>query len=280
MNEELLEKIIMETVDVPSLPPVASKVLQLINDDYSSINELERIISRDQAFSARLLRIANSPYYGRGRSIDTVSTAIILIGFNTMKSLVTAASLKDIHRHFGLFEQKLWEHSLGVSIAAALLASETQMIDAEEALIGGLIHDMGKIILNNSLPEPYCVIIEKVYDEGVSFLKVEEEMFGFNHCNVGGLIARKWKLPKNLEVVIEYHHSDEFPNFEDSNHETLCQIVKVADAMCLNLGIGLRVPVTPSEIGFENIGLAEERFNELQERLKKIYIEQKAQLME
>lgn len=280
MKEDQLEKIIMETVDVQSLPPIASKVLQLINDDYASINELEKIISKDQAFSTRLLRIANSPYYGRGRSIDTVSTAIILIGFNTMKSLVTAASLKDLHRRFGLFEQKLWEHSLGVSIAASLLASETQMIQSEEALIGGLIHDMGKIIINNSMPDSYCMVIEKVYEEGLHFMEVENDLLGFNHCNVGGLIARKWKLPKNLEVVIEYHHNEDFPPFEDNTYESTCQIIRTADAMCLNLGIGMRIPVDLQTIGFEQIGITEGRFLELQDRLKKIYIEQKSQLLE
>ena len=280
MKEDRLEKIILETVDVPSLPPIASKVLQLITDDYSSINELERIISRDQAFSTRLLRIANSPYYGRGRSIDSVSTAIILIGFNTMKSLVTAASMKDLHRHFGLFEQKLWEHSLGVSIAASILAAETKMVQPEEALIAGLIHDMGKIILNNSLSDSYSMVVERVYEEGLPFIGLENEMLGFNHCNVGGLIARKWKLPKNLEVVIEYHHSERFPEFEDNTYESLCEIIRIADAMCLNLGIGFRVSFDLAGIGFEQIGLTEGKFNELQEKLKRAYIEQKAQLME
>ncbi|MBI3592322.1 MAG: HDOD domain-containing protein, partial [Nitrospirae bacterium] len=131
------------------------------------------------------MRIANSPYYGRGRSIDTVSTAIILIGFNSMKSLVAAASMKDLHRKFGLFEQRHWEHSLGVSIASSLLAGETQLTQPEEALIAGLIHDMGKIVLNNSMPEPYSVIIERVYEEGLPSIEVEDEMLGFNHCNVG-----------------------------------------------------------------------------------------------
>jgi HD-like signal output (HDOD) protein len=167
-----------------------------------------------------------------------------------------------------------------VSLAASLLAAETRMIEAEEALIGGLIHDMGKIVLNNSLPESYCIIIERVYEEGLPFLEVEDEMLGFNHCNVGGLIARKWKLPKSLEAVIEYHHAESFPAFEDNNYEILCQIIRIADAMCLNLGIGLRIPVNLSKAGFEQIGLTEEKFNELQERLKRIYIEQKAQLLE
>ncbi|MEW5744030.1 MAG: HDOD domain-containing protein [Nitrospirota bacterium] len=280
MREDALEKIIMETVDVPSLPPIAAKVMQLISSDYSSITELERLIERDQAFSARLLRIANSPYYGRGRSIDTVSAAIILIGFNSMKSLVAAASMKDIHRRFGLFEQRHWEHSLGVSLAATLLANETQMISGEEAMIGGLIHDMGKIILNNSVPETYSLIIERVYEEGLSSIHAESEMLGFNHCNVGGLIARKWKLPRSLEAAIEYHHADTFPPFEDQNYEILCQIIRVADAMCLHLGIGLRAVVDPDTIGFSQIGLTGKQFTSLTERLKKDYIEQKSQLLE
>lgn len=280
MREEILEKIVSETVDIPSLPPVAMKVLQLMNDDYSSINELEKIILQDQSFSTRILRIANSPYYGRGRSIDTISTAIILIGFNTMKNLVVAASLKDLHRKFGLFEQRLWEHSLGVSIAASLLAEETQMLRSEEALVAGLIHDVGKTVLNNSMPESYSVVIEKVYEEGFPFIRVEDEMLGFNHCNVGGLIARKWKLPRSLEVVIEYHHSETFPDFEDRNFETLCEIVRIADAVCLNLGIGLRRPLNVSNIELERLGISEERFGEMQETIKKTYAEQKSKLLE
>lgn len=280
MKEDTLEKIILETVDIPSLPTVAMKVLQLMNNDYSSINELEKIIVHDQAFSTRLLRIANSPYYGRGRSIDTISTAIIVIGFNTMKNLVVAASLKDIHRKFGLFEQRLWEHSLGVSIAASIIAMETKLIQSEEALVAGLIHDVGKTVLNNSLPEQYSVVVEKVYEEGLPFIKVEDEILGFNHCNVGGLIARKWKLPKNLEVVIEYHHSETFPAFEDSNFETFCEIIRIADAVCLNMGIGLRRPVEVSNIELERLGMSEEKFNELQEKIKNAYTEQKAKLLE
>lgn len=280
MKEEVLEKIILETVDIPSLPPIAMKVLQLINDDYSSIKELEKIIGRDQAFSARLLRIANSPYYGRDRSIDTISTGILLIGFNTMKSLVVAASLKDLHRRFGLFEQRLWEHSLGVSIAASLLALETKLMMPEEAMIGGLIHDVGKTILNNSMPESYSVIVERVYEANQPFLEVENEMLGFNHCHVGGLIARKWKLPKNLESVAEFHHAEDFSVMEDRSYENLCKVVNVADAMCVVMGIGLRTPLAGYKVPFELLGLTEARYAEVENLFKKTYDEQKAQLLD
>lgn len=279
MLEEQLEKIVLETVDVPSLPAIAGRVLQLMNDDFSSLTELEKIISRDQSFSTRLLKIANSPYYGRGKKVDSVSTAIILIGFNTMKSLVVAASLKDVHRKFGLFETRLWEHSLGVSVAASVLARETRLAGAEEALVVGLIHDIGKTVLNNSMPDAYSLIIERVYEEGVSFMEAEDEMLGFNHCNVGGLIARKWKLPKNLEVVIEYHHAEAYPAFEDGDFEALCQLVRVADSICLNLNIGLRRPVEVSPLELEGLGLSEKKFSEIKEMVVKTYAEQKSQMM-
>ena len=277
MKGKALEKIISETVDIPSLPAVAAKVMKLMDSEYASVDELEGIIQVDQALSTRLLRIANSAYYLKGRRIDSVSSAIIQIGFKTMKSLVVATSIKDIHRKFGLFEQKLWEHGLGVSIAASMIAKETRMASADEALVAGLIHDVGKTVLNNSMSETYALVVEKVYGGEVSFVDAENEMLDFNHCSVGGFVARKWKLPKNLEVVIEYHHSDSIPAHDEGVDETLCQIVKVADALCLNLGIGFQNQNVPIDI--ESIGLTEERLEELKKNVEAAYSEQKADLL-
>lgn len=278
MNKDKLEKIILETVDIPSLPVVAMKVLRLMSNDYSSVNELEKIISADQAFSTRLLKIANSPYYGRGRTIDTISTAVVLVGFDTMKNLVVAASMNDLHRKHGAIEQQLWEHSLGVSIAASLLAQETKLMQSEEALVAGLIHDVGKTILNNSMPEIYETIAKDVETVGGSFKDIEDKVLGFNHCTVGGLIARKWKLPKNLEVVMEYHHSEAIPA-QDSGHETICKIVRIADAMCLFAGIGMKRQMEVAETGFELIGLSNKQFSTVLEKLDRTYNEQKSDLL-
>jgi len=273
-----LEKIILDTIDIPSLPTVAVKALELINSDSSSIDELEKIISKDQSFSARLLRIANSPYYGMNRRIDTISSGVMLIGFNTMKSLVVAASLKDMHRKFGLFEQKLWEHSLGVSVASSLLARVSKLAQPEEALVAGLIHDVGKTILNNSIPDKYALITQKVYEEGTQYKDVEKELLGYTHCDVGGLIARKWKLPKNLEIVIQYHHSETLPVFEDSSFESLCQLVNVADSVCLSQSIGMKGPDS-IKVHYATLGFGEVGFNKVLDLFKTTYAEQKAALM-
>ncbi len=281
MKQEALEKIILETIDIPSLPPVAMKVLQLISNDSSSLDELEDILEKDQSFSARLLRIANSPYYGKNRSVDSIGKAIILIGFNTMKSLVVAASLRDMHRKFGIFEQKLWEHGLAVSIAASQIATDTKMLKPDEALVCGLVHDMGKIVLNTSLSDTYSMVIERIYaEQGLSFIDIENEMLGFNHCNVGGLIARKWKLPKNLEAVIEFHHTDKPPIFDDPSYEASCQLIRIADAICLHIGIGFKREIDLYTLGLEYIGYNEKQVQDLIERVKKAYVEQKTSLME
>ncbi|MGB9710033.1 MAG: HDOD domain-containing protein [Thermodesulfovibrio sp.] len=262
MQEEIIERIILKTVDIPSLPPIAMKVMGLIYDDHASLKALEEIISRDQGFATRLLRIANSPYYGRDRKIENISQAILLIGFETLKSLVIATSLRDLYRNFGVFEQRLWEHSLGVALCSSLLAMATQMVTSDEALVCGLIHDVGKTVINNAMPEVYFQIYEKMYKENRPVIEIEDETLGFNHTLIGNLIAKKWKLPEKLEMVITYHHTNPYPDYEDQAFADICNIVRVADQICLNLGIGLKEPFI-TQIDFEYLGLTEDAINEL-----------------
>jgi putative nucleotidyltransferase with HDIG domain len=262
LQEEIIERIILKTVDIPSLPPIAMKVMGLIYDDHASLKALEEIISRDQGFATRLLRIANSPYYGRDRKIENISQAILLIGFETLKSLVIATSLRDLYRNFGVFEQRLWEHSLGVALCSSLLAMATQMVTSDEALVCGLIHDVGKTVINNAMPEVYFQIYEKMYKENRPVIEIEDETLGFNHTLIGNLIAKKWKLPEKLEMVITYHHTNPYPDYEDQAFADICNIVRVADQICLNLGIGLKEPFI-TQIDFESLGLTEDAINEL-----------------
>jgi HD-like signal output (HDOD) protein len=150
----------------------------------------------------------------------------------------------------------------------------------EEAMIGGLIHDVGKTILNNSMPESYAVIVDRVYDSGQPFIEVENEMLGFNHCHVGGLISRKWKLPLNLESVAEFHHATDFSQVHDQTYVNLCKVVNVADALCVALGVGVHAPKQGYAVNFSSIGLSPKRFAELEETFKMTYEEQKAHLLE
>lgn len=262
MDDSVIESIILKTVDIPTLPPIAMKVMNLIQDDFASLSILEETISRDQGFVTRLLRIANSPYYGQNRKIDDIKQALLLIGFETLKSLIVATALRDIHRKFGVFEQRLWEHSLGVALCASLIAMVTQLHKPDEALVCGLIHDVGKTAMNNSMPDLYPEVYERIFDQKRSSIHVEEEMFGFNHTTVGSLLAKKWKLPEKLEMVITYHHTFPFPEYEDAAYSDICNIVRVADQICNNLGIGLKEPFEVP-IEHETLGVSDEELTEI-----------------
>ncbi|HSW64749.1 MAG TPA: HDOD domain-containing protein [Dissulfurispiraceae bacterium] len=277
VHDSEFEKIILATGDIPSLPAVAAKVLQMAKDENLSLDELENTIEKDQAFSSRVLKMANSPFYGRNRSVDSISGAILLIGFKTMFSLVMAMAIKDVNRRFGLFEQKLWEHSLGVSMAASMLAKETRLAAPDEALMAGLIHDVGKTVLNNNIPDRYSMVVENVYQGAGAFVEIEDALLGFNHCTVGGFIARKWKLPKNIETVIEFHHSTVIPDHADGTYEPLCQIVAVADALVNSLGIGVAGPYA-GEINLDSVGLSRRRFEEIQQQFSVDFEAQKESL--
>ena len=279
LQEEIIERIILKTVDIPSLPPIAMKVMELIKDDHASLKSLEEIITRDQGFTTRLLRIANSPYYGQDRKIESISQAIMLIGFDTLRSLILATSLRDLHRNYGPFEQKLWEHALGVGLCSSLIAMITHLSNSDEALVSGLLHDVGKTVINNAMPEMYIKIYEKLHQEKRLSIEIENEILGFNHSIIGSLISKKWKLPEKYEVVITYHHENSYPEYEDQAFADICNIIKVADQICLNLGIGLKEPI---EVTIENdlVGLNKEEMAEVMGLFKLKFEKQKDLLLQ
>lgn len=273
-SRELLESIILTTVDVPSLPPMARKVLQIISNDRSSMTELQELIYKDHSFATRVLRIANSSFYGRRQSVDTIADAVLLIGFKTLKSLVLGASMRDLHRRFGPVEKSLWQHSLCVSITASLIARETAAAPPEEALVAGLVHDVGKTILNNSVADYYVRIVERAAQSGIPSVDAEREAFGFSHCDVGGYIARKWLFPADLVCAIEHHHAETLPPGDKTELHTICRIVSTADSLCLRLGIGMRRDAAFSAAGLDELGLTEERLLSLGEAVRSAYAEQ------
>lgn len=278
MQEETIEKIILKTVDIPSLPPIAMKVMSLIQDDYASLRALEDIISKDQGFATRLLRIANSPYYGQDRKIENIPQALLVIGFETLKSLIIATSLRDLSRKFGIFEQRLWEHSLGVGLCSSLLAIVSDLATVDEALACGVVHDIGKTVINNAIPELYAQIYERMYKESRTVIEIENEVLGFNHTMIGNLIAKKWRLPEKLEMVITYHHAYPYPDYEDQAFADICNIVRVAGQICLNLAIGLKQPFL-TEIDYESLGITKESLNEITGLFKLRFEKQKEFLL-
>lgn len=273
-----LEQLILKTCDLPSMPSVAEKVLRLVSDPDTTAVDLQKVINVDQALTVKILKLANSVFYGSIRKVQTVSDAIKVMGFNTLKSIVLMASSRENYKQFGLTEQMLWEHSLGAAIAAGLIAREVGLRNPEEAFVGGLLHDIGKVVMNNSDPQKFADVMQKVYNEKLSFRIAEWEFYGFSHVDVGALVIRKWKLSESLEMAVK-HQYDPKSLAENPYYLTLTAIINLADQFCLKLGMGHREPVPglplEKEEAFEILKMDPARLQELLERVALAYEEER-----
>jgi putative nucleotidyltransferase with HDIG domain len=241
MNKEL-EVMIMNAGDLPTIPIVATKVMQLIESENASADEIAKVVASDPAVAARVLKISNSSFYGCQRQIQTLSHAIMVLGFSTLKSLVVAASVKQVYKPYGLTEKMLWEHSFGAGLAARIIAKETRQVNEEEAFLGGLFHDIGKNIMNFLDNQQFQTAMQICYNDGVSFTEAERQVYPYTHSEVGSLVIKKWNFPENLMSAVLKHHSFDFAEDEDPYQVSLTCVVGLANLFCHKAGIGMREP--------------------------------------
>lgn len=239
MNQEL-EHLIMNASDLPTIPVVATKVLQLIDNPSTTAEDLSKVVSSDPAVAARVLKISNSSFYGCQRQIQTLSHAIMMLGYNTLKSLVLAASVKQVYKSYGLTEKMLWEHSFGAGLAARIIARSTRLVNEEEAFLGGLFHDIGKTIMNNMDGQKFQLVMQKCYNDEISFLEAEQQFYPFSHAAVGGLVIKKWNFPEMLMKAVLEHHTYNFAEDEDPYQITLTAVVGLSNLFCHKIGLGQR----------------------------------------
>jgi len=233
-----LNNIVMTTRDLPAMPQVASKVLEISSDPNTSALQLQQVISDDQAMTARILKIANSAMYSCSRKIKTLTDAIVMLGFNSIRSLVVTSAARNLYNtrssHTGLKERLLWEHSIGSAFACRLLIQDRIPALTEEAFLAGLMHDIGKLVLNLRVPESFDEVVQVVYNENRSFWRTEQEILGFDHCHVGAALVNKWKLSPLLEDVIRSHHTPAALSPENP----LLLYLDLSNKLCRKMGIG------------------------------------------
>lgn len=197
-----------------TLPDVYLRINQLVEDPNSSAEDIAKVVSRDPSFTVRLLRVANSALYGRSSTIDTVSRAVTMIGTSQIRSLAlsmsVASSFAGLPNELVSMEN-FWRHSLLCALAARHLAKEARRCDPEVLFTAGLLHDIGELVIFNRMPErarEALLIVLDSQDE-VPVYQAERQAMGFDHSEVGGELARAWKLPPLLEDCIAHHHDIE-----------------------------------------------------------------------
>lgn len=223
-----LEQLLESLGDLPSSPAIVSAVIGMASDLNTNLSELGKVLSADQGLTAKVLRLSNSSFYGRSKQIGTVDEAIMTLGYYTLRSLVVASSTHGIFRQKDVtrFLPVLWDHSLAAAVAARLLGRQTRHPQTEEAFIGGLLHDVGKLVITQKRPEPYAEMREKAMADG-QWCTHEKQAFGFTHVDVGVAVLERWNLPRVLVEAIALHHQ-EMQNAGD-RPATLAQLIWISN---------------------------------------------------
>ncbi|MBI4698573.1 MAG: HDOD domain-containing protein [Nitrospirae bacterium] len=212
MPEKNIDKILSNIKDIPTLPSVVLHVNRALSEKSSTIESVSKIIEKDPALTSKVLKLANSSYYGLTYHVDTLSRAVIILGFNTVRNIAVTISLLDIfNKSRTSFDIKgLWQHSLGCAVAAkALTHKKHNPALSEKAFIGGILHDIGKLIIYTNFPREMDKIIAKAENNNHSMSEAEEEILGFNHAEIGSLVSKKWHFPADLSETIRFHNNPE-----------------------------------------------------------------------
>jgi putative nucleotidyltransferase with HDIG domain len=252
MEPEIRLLLLRSHIDrMPPLSPTVSKVLALCNNRDASPVELNKVVSIDPVLTGNVLRLINSAYYGMSQKITSVVRAITMLGINTVRNLLlSTAVLSTLGKktNFNSLNSTLfWEHSLATGVTAKLIALRHQipLEMVESYFIAGLLHDIGKIPLNNRFPDEFTTAIEKAEEKRLTLFLSESRAFGMNHTHIGKLIADKWSLGGDISDTIEFHHTT--ANYE-GEHKNIVFIVSLADYFVNTLKIGYSGNIHRAEI--------------------------------
>jgi putative nucleotidyltransferase with HDIG domain len=259
MTPEEIKNRIYSIIQLPALPTVAMEVVQMVDNPRTTASRLGKVISSDQALTAKVLKIANSPFYGFPRKISTIEFAIIILGYDALKEIVISISLISAlqKRSDTTFDaQTFWEHAITTGVLARRLARDHGYRVSGEVFVGGVLHDIGISVLHRYFRNEYRRIVEIAREGDLSFREAEESVLGVTHAEVGGWLAERWNLPDQLVEAIMHHHAPS----RARRYRDLVAIVHYADVLAnRSLGRGLEYD---GGIELDHEGLSETGLND------------------
>jgi putative nucleotidyltransferase with HDIG domain len=235
-----MDAILAKVGEIKPLPGTVLRLIQVINDPRSTVNDIVETIRYDQAITSQILRICNSAYFGLSREIHSLNEAIRYLGMIKILQLVMAvhtnALLAKRQPGYDLAPGVLWKHSVAVAVAASIFAERLAMEkNASVAFTAGLLHDVGKVVLSEHVAAEFSQIVARVTEKRLSFLEAEHDILGFSHCEIGAKVAEAWKIPEQIVRCIEYHHEPR----KAGEPNSLLDAVYLANVVCLLVGVGL-----------------------------------------
>ncbi len=260
---------IMKTFKVlPTVPVAASRAMQLLNDSDVDMGKVADILLADQVMAARIIRIVNSPLYNLLQEINLVRQALIYLGPQRVFEIILTScflELTDSQMRSPLKIDFCWEHAFGVALIAKKIASYSKEISQEHAYIGGILHDIGEVILAQQRREEFTRVMVLAREREIDLYNAEMEVFHTSHAEVGGLLAELWHFPVQYVDVIKHHHDADIDKMSP-----LTLLVHIADQVCLSIGFSCKYDSVEQREG--EVYLLD--MKEIESQLKKIGVKQ------
>ena len=271
--------LVNRAIELPTVPEVLVKINGMINDLNVSADELGQVISKDPAVSTNILRIVNSAYNGLQVRVSSVTLAVSVMGFEMTKKVALKAAV------FSVFASKskalehfdplgFWKHSIFTGVAARTLGESSPRFsehDPEDLYICGLLHDIGKIILMEKANSEYLPILKQAAAENRSEIDLETDTLGYNHADLGSVLAIKWFLSEDLTTAIRYHHTPS----KDPYHQDLSSLIHIADHLAWTSGnpstVGTPMPQMENEV-YDHVGLDPQQVEDLLPQIHEDYV--------
>lgn len=235
-KKERTELILKRVTNLSPVPKILSEVLELLKDINTSPQLLAKTIAKDQSIVVKILTIANSPFYGLSKRVSTIEYAIMILGFNEIRNIVTALSLMESLKNKSdqyMDQKEFWIHAYITATIAKKITDDMGLRLGGDAFIGGLLHDLGISVIHRYLHTDFVSICEAV-NNGMKYSEAETLTLGMDHQNIGSVLLKNWNLPEQFCEIVRCHHT---PNLA-YNTKVISSIVHFADYMTQRLKLG------------------------------------------
>ncbi len=268
-NLDSVSNILNHVQKLPSMPSIVIELLDNFNNDNVDVATLVKKLAQDQAIVARVLRVANSSFFGLSGQVGSIAEAISVLGFNNLRGLITAVSIINIfpHTEESFDWNAFWRHSIGAAVCAKVLAKHVGL-SPETAFTAGLLHDIGKLVMAVYFPQAFKQAHES--NDGSNTLQAERLVLGMDHAALGGEVAKRWHFPADIRAAVELHHAEA----GDEVKKTLINVVYIANLFAHALDNGGLVETQAANLSNEarlRLAIDSDKLEVLAEEAQRLY---------